>query len=288
MPSRLTSRQEADNLSFPLTTYLFAPAHRLLVCAVPKNGCTSIKRWWLETFEPDAPAEPLPDLHAYVRARHSLSLQPDEVINDALASCRKIAFVRDPVERIASAFVEKFVGPADDELFEPAVELLDQLSPDPNRAPLGLTFRDFVAHLDAAPDDHLDVHWRPQSSFLAAAPFDEVLTFAAIGRRLTNLASCIGYGPISPRQANAMEYTDDPPGRWLADTHSRALHELWRRPTAASLVTPDLRQILNARYAEDVGLYQDAVARASQSAVLNDDQGREGRVNPALSWGDPA
>lgn len=259
MLSRLSPRLHADNLSFPLTRYLVAHEHRLLICSIPKNGCSTLSRWWLGAFDAGRPVpEVLADVHTAVRERHVLSLAPSDVASNALATYRKIVFIREPLGRIASAFVDKFIGPEDHELYDAMVEMLEHLG-EPGRPAKDLTFRQFVDYLDLSIDEHLDLHLRPQAAFLGSTPFDEVIPVEHINHRLEALSIELSVPPPPVRRENQSVYTREPPGT-CCDLPTREMHARWMHPRTSALIDPPTAALLRRRFARDFDLYARAVA----------------------------
>jgi hypothetical protein len=259
MLSRLSPRLYADNLSFPLTRYLVAPEHRLLVCSIPKNGCSTLARWWLAAFDAGRPVpEILADVHTAVRERHVLSLAQPDVALHALATFRKIVFVREPLGRIASAFVDKFIGPADHERYDAMVEMLEHMG-EPGRPAPDLTFRQFVNYLDLSIDEHLDLHLRPQAAFLGTTSFDEIVPFERMDRRLAALSAELSVPPPRVRRENQSVYTREPPGT-CCDLPTREMHARWMHPRTSALIDPPIAALFRRRFARDFDLYARAVA----------------------------
>lgn len=253
-----TPRQAAENAHFPFSQYLVDPARRLIFAAIPKNGCSDLKHWFLSLIEPQRLADPTLRLHAYCRAAHSLALLTPPHRDDLLRTSFTIAFVREPISRIVSAYVEKFVRPNPAELFEPATEVVAQIAPAHSD---GITFREFVRYLETAPDDHLHSHWRPQSSFLHNVRIDLLGRMDALRPILDALGAELGMAPRAVTVRNATGYTEarnEP----LADTPSATLHAMGLLPPASDLLDEDLRARLLARFRDDAMLFEGAADHA--------------------------
>ncbi|WP_181969855.1 sulfotransferase family 2 domain-containing protein [Paraburkholderia sp. DHOC27] len=136
-------------------TIFYFPEHNLRFVRIPKNACSTV----INSLG-----------HATVQGQHPH--QFDHVFTEAVDGADEwpcFAILRDPYERIISAFLNKFTDILPEELF--VHELLDYIW----RAQRGrqrphwrrsITFREFVTHLCVFPDEQLDPHWRSQSSFL--------------------------------------------------------------------------------------------------------------------------
>jgi hypothetical protein len=262
MATALTRRQANENLSFPFADYLVVPSRRLVFAAIPKNGCSDLKHWFISLVEPQKLADPAFRLHAHCRAAHTLaSLDPAgraELLHESFT----LAFVREPVSRVVSAYVEKFVRPAPNELFEPAREVIAQVAPGRGD---GITFREFVRFLEEAPDEHLDSHWRGQASFLVGVRIDLLGRMECMGEVLGVLGTELGMPPRGVTRRNATGYTEAR-GELLADVTSSELHSSGVLPPAADLVSADLRGRIEARFREDAMLYEAATDHLGETA----------------------
>ncbi|XP_036889940.1 carbohydrate sulfotransferase 13 isoform X2 [Sturnira hondurensis] len=88
-------------------------AHGLLYCYVPKVACTNWKRVMLALSSPggqDPQAIPAYEAHAPGRLRSLADFGPNE-INRRLRNYLAFLFVREPFERLASAYHNKFAQP---------------------------------------------------------------------------------------------------------------------------------------------------------------------------------
>lgn len=279
----LTTRQERENTVFPLADYIVSLRHKFVCCAIPKNGCTFLKNWFLSVEEPEVVGSV--DPHVRCRDNHGLHLHPPDSVEAILRDFYLFTFVRDPLKRIASAFAEKFVGPQPYEIFEPAREVIEEnerlhgaIAPRdtthtirfPDREydvsacsavaySRGLTFREFVRYLCASPDEHLDAHWRPQSAFLSGRKFSFVGRIDDMSGALPWLAAMLGVP--APDSREHLPFTDTPgKGMFHGDMLSGELHRRGYAyyPTAATLYDDEIRQAVLTRYAEDARLYRDA------------------------------
>lgn len=238
-PGLPNGRLDRVNDHFPFADHLIDPAGRLVLCAIPKNGCTALKRWFLSFVEPDAPRER--EVHKRCRDHYSLALAKPEDRAGLIAGKPRIAFVRDPVRRLASVFADKFVRLAPLGCFEGAREMMEQrvhqfgrdvrfdmwakveLGGKMTRVSSssrvdyerGLTFSEFVRMVCSLPDRALDPHWRPQSAFLAKPvqdgattvqpPIDRVRRIQNLAKTLNELSKQLGLNaePVEDRPMTA-------------------------------------------------------------------------------------
>ena len=278
----VSPRMAIENESFPLASYLALMDFRLVICAIPKVGCSTIKRWVVQNLNPDALVGEgaSVDIHKVCRDRYSLvalnAIDPDAVLDESLCC----TFIRDPLTRLASAFVDKFCGPRVDEMTEGAIELIEDVHrrrgvdvthdttlrcvggtievPACSRVNYvrGVTFREFVEHVCESEDSAMDLHWRPQVSFLAGRSFDLVA-------RVENLTPCLqvisrqfGLAEPEKHRENPTLYTDDLVEMGFADMHCGDMRRHWVRPRAQRLFTAELRERVLERFAADADLYE--------------------------------
>lgn len=252
-----------ENRGLPDRLYLVSERHRLICCAIPKNGCTTIRKWFLAFADPAGLQSA--DVHRYCADHSALSLLPRPRREEAIASFFTLTFLRDPLVRLASAFIEKFVGGHSHGHFEPAREVLESVALDHGvgDATRGITFREFVQYLHEAPDDHLDYHWRPQSAILVRRRMDFTGRVSQLTEALTAISIARGY-PRPPEAEALPRAASD--GGFLGDTPSGELYRAFCYsrgvlPAAEALFDPEIRSSLLARYATDVELYRGATDR---------------------------
>lgn len=289
----LTPRQAAENAGFPGRHLLACPEQRLIVCAIPKNGCTTLKRWFLLFADPGA--ADVDDVHAHCADHWAISLWEGPPRDEALATYDIMVFLRDPLSRIASAYIEKFVGGHPYGCFEPAREVMEDVARLQGRhveidhvrtitagtrmldVPAssavdyerGITFREFVHYLCRAPDDHMDIHWRPQRTYFWRYRVSILGTVAGMSDVLAAFSAGRGLPPPPPQTVYPR---DTLPDRCLADVPSadlyqRYLHDRGVLPPAEALFDDDLRSLLSCRYSLDAELFAEAAQGRSDSFV---------------------
>lgn len=274
---------QQENRSFPLSYYLVLPVQRAFVCALPKSGCTTIKRWLLAGIDPQS--ADVPDPHTYCRRAHSLATRDAATARRCLSEFFGVVFLREPIDRIVSAFTEKFVCGATLGCFHPAREAMEAMArmagvdvrldttalighpESPNRVPAssavnysrGVTFREFVRYLCECDDSQLDSHWRPQSAFIAGQRFGFVGRVEHLTSALPGLSAHLGLpAPVNSRH-NSVRYSPWD-GRCLADEPSGDIRRRGITPTADALLDDELRRMLTRRLAADIDAYQRARA----------------------------
>lgn len=134
---------------------MYFDEHKLRFIRIPKNACSTV----INSLG-----------FSEVRGRNPHHIgNPFSVAPLEAEAWPCLAVLRDPFDRVVSAYLNKFTEILPDELF--VHELVEYMW----RAQRGLarpsstssvTFREFVTHLCAFPDEQLDPHWRSQCSFL--------------------------------------------------------------------------------------------------------------------------
>lgn len=143
--------------------------HRLLYCEVPKSGCSNWKRVLMVLNGRARSTGDIP----HDKAHYGNKLQRLEAYDQAsmakrLASYTKVLFVREPFERLVSAFRDKFESP--NSYYHPVFgrPIISKYRANATSAALrtgaGVTFREFVRYLlDVKRPVGMDIHWEPVS-----------------------------------------------------------------------------------------------------------------------------
>jgi hypothetical protein len=243
-----------------LDSCLYSPAIPRVFLSIEKVGCSSLKRWLIGMTEPATLSRPSLRIHPYARERFSLSRLPAQEAADILASTPILAFVRDPIDRLRSGFIEKFVYVSSDELIPPARDLLAFAGQPPSR---GLSFREFVRFVGTQRPERLDPHWRPQHAFFEGLPLRNlsIMPLERMNEVLYSIA-CEHDRPdcLTP----ALNITDKTPARRgiLADMLSSDLYREQLRPPREELVDDDIVSLVREKFAPDFALHADACGRA--------------------------
>ncbi|XP_078254146.1 carbohydrate sulfotransferase 9-like [Rhinoraja longicauda] len=139
--------------------------HKLLYCEVPKAGCSNWKRILLVLS--GAASSPRNISHDFVHSSKQLRRLDSYNLreaNDLLNGFTKVLFVRDPMERLVSAFRDKFEHP--NKYYHPVFgkailkKYRANVSEEALRTGSGVTFREFVHYLlDPHKPIGMDIHW---------------------------------------------------------------------------------------------------------------------------------
>lgn len=149
---------------------------------IPKNACTSLK-YWILSLENRPPAD--------VRAVHKSDVVPHITFEQFLASDRYEGFttfvvLRDPYQRLVSAYLNKFVKQQWERTDEWLAGHWGQVARDiENRGVF--SFADFVRYVDPGSGHALrdDRHWTSQDSLLGQFGFDFYIDFDALQSQMT-------------------------------------------------------------------------------------------------------
>ena len=162
---------KSNGLRWPYGSMMVSERHKLLYIPVAKCACTSLKSMMVELAGIERPdiAREL-DVH-FVTDRFNTGVQlkdkPIELARDILASDQYLKFgvIRDPFERLVSAYLEKFVhhrtsrnNLAHTEPLIREVQGYGQFD-----AQAGISFDQFVDTILRHDPYDLDPHWRPQN-----------------------------------------------------------------------------------------------------------------------------
>ncbi|XP_068108025.1 carbohydrate sulfotransferase 9-like [Hyperolius riggenbachi] len=159
---------EQNNLThaaFPLDRNVFGQlyvehSHKLIYCEVPKAGCSNWKRIILSLN--DSLGLTLNELKHY--KVHSspllrkLSHYPPSKQKEFLANYTKVMFTRDPLQRVVSAYRDKFLH-EDDVYYSKTIAGIIKKRLKINSTTI--TFEQFVRFIVVEDPKYRDTHWRP-------------------------------------------------------------------------------------------------------------------------------
>ncbi|XP_029282820.1 carbohydrate sulfotransferase 8 [Cottoperca gobio] len=140
---------------------------RLLYCEVPKAGCSNWKRVLMVLGGSATSTQDIPhDAAHYGNHLWRLESYEHAGIAERLRSYTKVLFVREPFERLVSAFRDKFESP--NSYYHPVFgrPIISRYRANATQAALrtgaGVTFREFVQYLlDVRRPVGMDIHWEP-------------------------------------------------------------------------------------------------------------------------------
>jgi hypothetical protein len=144
-------------MPLPKDLFLASKKHKFIYIVIPKAASTSIKTWMMHLEE-----KPIKYVHDDCRKHFQVSRI--RLSKKQISEYYKFTFVRNPHERLASAYINKFVYFEQPRLNN-AVDLVKKIR---GRANIdkGITFEEFVRHIGLTNVNNADVHWRPQHLFI--------------------------------------------------------------------------------------------------------------------------
>lgn len=265
--STLTPRQARENARFPFDAFFYHERIGMVIAAIPKCGCSTIKRWCIALTDAAALADPGLDVHRHAARTLALAKRPRDEAEAILSTKPVLAVARDPAERLRSAFIDKFVRPAPDEVMPATAELIRDYRGDGVVADTwderSITFRQFVEYVGHADPDHLDAHWRPQAAFVRGRRVDTLITLDRLSSTLDALAASLGRSDV---RAAAESVTRKEPAalEGLADVPASELHARNLRPPLAQLADADVLKMIRECFADDEAFFARAKAADAQ------------------------
>lgn len=236
-----------------------SPALRCVICAIPKNANRTVKRFLLAAEGIDTAALSDPEMHALCRERLALALRDDPEQQRLLDTYTTVIVLRDPLERLVSAFADRVVRVERAELNRPMFEAIHAPG---HPASVGVTFTEFVGYLARTPSRHLDHHWKPQADFAGGHPFDRACLIADVDALLGSLARERGIPHARPA-ATERRATRPWTGSSLADVPSGELRRQGILPGVAALCTPETEALIRTRYGADLALIKRSLPTAA-------------------------
>ena len=259
------SRKLKTPLGWPRAQVFVSRKARVIYCPIGKVACTFLKKQMVRISDV-AHADVLPDDVARLTDNALTGLQlSDYPEAEALAMIAdpemlRFAVLRDPADRLLSAYVEKFViGRTDlgNIVHTRSIVAAVQGNDEPDFAH-GISFRQFVLAISFAPAETLDPHWRPQVHYLSGINWDRLFALEQIDTVVDLLEARSGVR--LPRQPQNVTHSGS------GTDHSGASDllpaEIMAQPRIgkASFFDPDLTTIIQTCYAKDADLHRAALA----------------------------
>ncbi|SDF17956.1 sulfotransferase family 2 domain-containing protein [Limimaricola pyoseonensis] len=225
---------------------------RLGYCYIRKNACSSFKRMFLDLAPPDLPRRP--DERPIDFMRRHFRMTPED-----FERCDHLVLVhREPLARLLSMFRNKFVAETGAQDITRSFERLE------GRPAAQASFRDFATRYLARDFARIDRHVLPQRLHLARAVYTDVIPISDLHDRM---AAILGPDLAARYFARPVNRSSHVPLVAMPGAAERPVAELRRlyaetgtMPDDDSLLPPDLRARLLARYAMDRDLAGPAAA----------------------------
>ncbi|MCB1701814.1 MAG: sulfotransferase family 2 domain-containing protein [Halioglobus sp.] len=176
--SQIWARGQGNGMRWPYGSMMVSEADKLFYIPVAKCACTSLKSMMINLAEIDRPeiAREL-GVH-FVTDRFNTGVQlkdkPIDTAREILASDQyfKFSVIRDPYERLVSAYLEKFVYQrhADRNLIHTRQVISEVQGSEQIDIGRGISFDQFVEYILRQDPYDLDPHWRPQYLYFLGVP----------------------------------------------------------------------------------------------------------------------
>ncbi len=261
----------------PEATFVIDHKYNFIYCPIGKVASSSLKRVMVQLSDLDNKEEiltlPKGFIHAYVDRTLSLSSnysyqEAMEIINDDRYF--KFVIVRNPWERLASAYLNRFVSQRNlkQALFAPPkyiknviddVYIRKGLKPNYQKS---ISFREFIDYICLTKDEKLDGHWCPQYLYLGNTKFNFIGKLENIDRDFKYIQKQLGIEIDLPwkNKTNRIDSNNNDEGkqigdRYYCDLYPLDLTKLEQYPLSREMYTPDLIELVDRRYKKDIEMF---------------------------------
>ena len=258
----------------PYKLHVYLPKQKLLFCPIAKNGTTSWKHW-MATL---AVGQYTGDTHAFEKANLQIRATNPTVAQQALSNTDifRFSIVRNPWNRIVSAFGNKVVHPDTYGTLQNALKLLTPRSvwkrattmQEMEQSIAKFTFRQFVHAVTSRPGYTHDAHWRPQYLYLGDVNLDFVGYFENMQNAVLEISRRTGL-KVDIQCLNANAYAKEirtTDSDCYCDVPIGEIRQLSRIPKPHEFYSEDLIECVGDYYHQDVQRfgyeYDKAPARA--------------------------
>ena len=168
-------RGRHGHVGWPYSQMMVIPSKRLVYVPIAKNGCSSVKRLMVGLSGLSHPPEMLEHVHACLDFYETgLQLKDWPTSSRQRFLCEpgwfRFAVLRDPCERLVSAYLEKFVYnrhlPGNQIHTDPVVRAVQGTAVADHLR--GISFGEFLRSLDQSSGVPPDPHWCDQHDYLPA------------------------------------------------------------------------------------------------------------------------
>ncbi len=176
--SQIWPQGHSNPLKWPYGTIMVSEAHKIQYMPVAKCACTSLKSMMVRLAQIEQYEKAIQLGVHLVTDRFNTGVQlkdkPIQVARDLLASNEyfKFSVVRDPFERLVSAYLEKFVHNRHNprNLLHTRPIISDVQGTEDIDLRKGISFDDFVGYIVRQDPWDMDPHWRPQYLYFLGVP----------------------------------------------------------------------------------------------------------------------
>lgn len=251
-------------IGWPLAQVFVSKPARVIYCPIGKNACTFLKSEIASTAGLPHTGYMQRDIHFitdHVRTGLQLSDYTEDQI-ERLINARqyfKFAVLREPADRLLSAYIEKFVMGRNEaanihhtkSVVAPVQSVQGLMPPDFDR---GITFRQFVEFIARANSEKLDPHWRPQAHYLAGIAYDRLFRIDQLDALMDILEDRSGMS--LGRQARNVTGSGKGTAREGAMDLLPARIAAMPRVAKASFFDDDLQALVRQVFADDFVLFE--------------------------------
>ncbi len=189
------------NARWPAMQAMVLPRLKLLYLPIAKCACTSLKSLAvrLSDLTEAEKADILGEVHGRTDGRRTgLQLKDhDEAAARAFLAApgwMRVAVVRDPFDRLVSAYLEKFVIRRENKgvTTAPVVAAIQGVAPEEADLARGVRFAEFLEFVLSEPPDRLDPHWCPQILSFAHIDVTDLYAIEHLPRLAADLSAHTG------------------------------------------------------------------------------------------------
>jgi hypothetical protein len=171
-------RGKGNGFRWPYGSMMVSEQHKLLYIPVAKCACTSLKSMMVKLAGVESPDIAIELGVHFVTDRFNTGVQlkdkPIDLAREILASDEyfKFSVIRDPFERLVSAYLEKFVynRASKQNLAHTRKVIREVQGPGELDLDTGISFDRFVDYILQQDPYDLDPHWRPQYLYFQGIP----------------------------------------------------------------------------------------------------------------------
>lgn len=248
----------------PTSQTMMLDSLRIVYQPIAKNACSSTKRLiaGLGGFVPEQGQgihHALDSQNTGLQFKDRTPEDVDRALNED--GWMRFVIYRDPLERLVSAYVEKFVQnrthPNQRKTIDGVIKAVFETDqPTEEDYEHGITFREFAEYILAENPNHLNSHWQPQTHYMGHITFTHMYDVKRLDRLENDLREHIGEDIELPKmnvsrdRSAELEYLP-----MAADLLPRDLVDS-KRLSIQSFLHEDLRPRLSEYYAADMSIYR--------------------------------
>ena len=244
--------------------------HKIIYCPIPKNACTLFKTMMVEhSSDRERYYNSQENIHHYASSRRDTAVALDS--SDYLTNPNyfKFAILRNPFERLVSAYLDKIVKHEIPELFaQKFIKKVQQFLKKDYDLKKSISFQEFIQYLAKTEDYDLNEHWQTQSYFLGREllEFDYFGQFEKLDQVVKDLENkfkftiTIDVTKNHNRDDHITKYINDITTKKYQEKYPQELRcfqlEYHSFPEPKSFYSPELIELVKIRFAQDIELYQ--------------------------------